>query len=200
MRMTRVEKLLVNSAGHSRDVADRLAERIQQLSVRPGDRCLDVGCGNGTAAARLALTLGLDVTGVDVDAEQIRVAEQAVQGIERVSFRQANAVHLPFPDETFFVVTANKTTHHIPEWRRALAEMVRVMAPGGYLVYADLTVPRWAAPLLRTVVKHSACVLTRDDLDDWFGRLHLEALQARTSWHAYEAVFRRPKASAARSA
>ncbi len=133
MKMRRIEKQFVNSGRHSSRVAAAAEKLVGIVNPRPGERLLDVGCGNGAAAARLAAVYGLDVTGVDVDPDQIRVAGASGAGL----FLVADATSLPFPDEEFDIVYTNKTTHHIRSWQQALAEMERVLEPGGHLVFTD---------------------------------------------------------------
>ncbi|MGE3508694.1 MAG: class I SAM-dependent methyltransferase [Vicinamibacterales bacterium] len=191
MKMTGLEKLFVNRAGHSRRVALRMAERLEDLDTRPGQRYLDIGCGTGAAAIHVACAYGLRVTGVDLDPEQVGMAETAARGLGDVTFHLADATCLPFPNACFDVVAMNKTTHHIPGWRAALAEMTRVVRPGGYILYEDLTVPRWMTPLLQPLVGRSAGVFTRHDLDERFRELGLLAVRVSASWGQYDAVFRR---------
>ena len=181
MKMSRFEKSFVNHPRHSERVAARMAARLTSLDVHPGQRYLDVGCGNGASAIHMARTFGLEVTGVDIDPAQVRAAEEAASEADGVRFRHRDAAHLPFPDSSFDIVATNKTTHHIPRWREAMAEMARVVKPGGYLVYADLTVPAWMAALLRPVVGRAAGVLTRRDLDACFKALDLRVVDSSTS-------------------
>jgi ubiquinone/menaquinone biosynthesis C-methylase UbiE len=141
MKMRSVEKRFVNSPGHSARVAEHAAGRIRSLDPEAGARLLDVGCGNGAAAIHLATTLGLDVVGVDIDPEQIQAATLAATNTPNVRFLVADATNLPFPDDEFDFVYTNKTTHHIPDWRRAITEIVRVLKPGGHLVYSDFVAP-----------------------------------------------------------
>jgi ubiquinone/menaquinone biosynthesis C-methylase UbiE len=105
-----------------------------------------------SAAVEVARRYPLDVTGVDVDPEQIRRAEESSQGLENVRFLTADATCLPFPDSEFDIAATNKLTHHIPDWEGALAEMIRVVKPNGYLVYADFVVPPWVASIGRTAL------------------------------------------------
>ena len=191
MKMSRFEKVFVNRTSHARHVALRTGERLKHLNLSPGQRYLDVGCGNGASAIHVAQTLGLDVTGIDVDPEQVRAAENAAKGIRGVTFRQGDATHLPFPDGFFDSVSTNKTTHHIPRWKEALAEMTRVVKPGGHIVCADLTVPVWMAGLLKPILGRSAGVFTRRDLDDRFHRLGLQPVGESASGWIYKAVFRK---------
>ena len=141
MKMGRFEKRFVNSDVHSRRVAEHALQLLGTANPKPGQQLLDVGCGNGAAAIGLANTLGLVVTGVDVDTEQIEAAAAARDGLAAVRFLAADATRLPFADGEFDLVYSNKTTHHIRDWQQALAEMTRVLKPEGYLVYSDFVAP-----------------------------------------------------------
>jgi len=141
MKMRRFEKWFVNSPRHSERVAAEAVRRLRAAGTKPGERLLDVGCGNGAVATRTARTLGLAAVGVDVDAEQVATARTSANGVDGVRFLVADAVHLPFRDGEFDLVYTNKSTHHIRDWPTALDEMARVLAPGGRLVYADFVAP-----------------------------------------------------------
>jgi len=141
MKMGQFEKRFVNSARHSGHVAERAERRLRSTDPEPGQRLLDVGCGNGAVAIRAARAFGLISVGVDLDPEQIEAARLAADGLQGVSFLVADATALPFPDGEFDLVYSNKTTHHIADWPGALAEMARVLKPGGKLVYADFVAP-----------------------------------------------------------
>jgi ubiquinone/menaquinone biosynthesis C-methylase UbiE len=107
-----------------------------------------------------------------------------------VSFVTASATELPFATARFDIVFTNKTMHHVPDWWVALDEIKRVVAPGGYLVFADLNVPSPLAPLLRQTVGHVAGVFTRGDLDRCFSALR--GVHRSVGWLHYEAVFAKP--------
>jgi ubiquinone/menaquinone biosynthesis C-methylase UbiE len=141
MKMGHVEKLFVNSDRHSSRVAAQAEERIRPARPKPGQRLLDVGCGNGKAAISLTHAFSLEVTGVDVDPDQIKAANQVAADLPDAHFLVADATQLPLPDDEFDIVYTNKTTHHIPNWPQAIAEMARVLKPGGYLVYSDFATP-----------------------------------------------------------
>ena len=113
MKMGRIEKFLVNSRSQSERVSRQAEKKLGYLEVHPGERYLDVGCGNGAAAQHVARVYGLQVTGVDVDPEQIRAAEQAGRGAPNVRFLTVDATRMPFADGAFDIVATNKVTHHI---------------------------------------------------------------------------------------
>ncbi len=94
MKMRRFEKRFVNSPRHSDRVARQAETRVGGLDPGAGGRLLDVGCGNGAAAIRLARAFGLDVVGVDADPDQIAAARAAAAGLGGVRFLTANAANL----------------------------------------------------------------------------------------------------------
>ena len=187
MKMGTFEKWFVNAPAHSRQVAERAVRRLRHVPLHAGWRYLDVGCGNGLTALHVADTLGLRVVGVDVDAAQIELARRAAGDRTDVSFVVASATELPFAAAEFDIASSNKTMHHVPAWSLAVDEIKRVVAPGRFVVFADLTAPSALARLLRPTVGHAAGVFTRSDLDRVFSGLREIHRNAR--WLHYEAVF-----------
>ena len=141
MKMSRLEKRFVNAAGHSNNVAAHAEQLVATASPEPGQRLLEVGCGNGAAAIHLSRRYLLDLTGIDVDPKQIDIAATANADHASTRFLVADATRLPFPDGEFDLVYTNKTTHHIRDWQQALTEMIRVLKPGGQLLYSDFVAP-----------------------------------------------------------
>ena len=137
MKMRRIEKRFVNSARHSARVAEHAEQLVRIADPQPGQQLLDFGCGNGTAPIHLVTTSGLEVTGVDIDPEQIQAAVAESANLATTRFLVADAIDLPFADGEFDLVYTNKATHHIREWQQALTEMTRVLKPGGHLLYTD---------------------------------------------------------------
>lgn len=126
-------------------------ERFLGELMPPPARALDVGCGTGALAQRLAAA-GYDVTGIDPSRGMLDVAaERAPQ----VTTRQASATDLPFDDDSFDLVYSVATFHHIAAAdavRAALREIARVARPGGTIVIWDHNPrnPYWG-PLMRRV-------------------------------------------------
>src|SRR5687768_8708211 len=186
MRMTGIEKRFVNDIGHSRGVAEKAVRRLNRVPLQRSWSYLDVGCGNGAAALLVADTFGLSVVGVDVDPEQIALARSAAGDRADALFTTADAICLPFEDAHFDIVATNKTTHHVPRWQSALAEMRRVLKPHGYLLYADLKAPSCLAWVLKPLAGHAG-VFTGAELDRCFGGL--QPVHRRAAWLHYEAIF-----------
>ncbi len=102
---------------------------------------LDVGCGLGGTARYLAERFGCRVTGVDLSAEYIAVASRlnSMVGLtDRVSVCQGQATHLPFDDQSFDVVWTEHTQMNIPDKRDFYSEVIRVLRPGGQLLFHDV--------------------------------------------------------------
>jgi ubiquinone/menaquinone biosynthesis C-methylase UbiE len=189
MKMTTFEKHFVNAERHSRRVAAAMISRLQEISTRPGQHLLEVGCGNGTAALSVAAALQLEVTGVDVDPDQVTLARRAAERDTRVHFEVADATSLPFESGAFDIVATNKTLHHIAEWTRAVTELVRVLKPGGHLVITDLVAPRWGASVAERVLGQRPA--TADALDRVIRKQGLQPVRESVSFALFQGVWRR---------
>lgn len=150
MRMSAFEKHFVNSPSHTKKVADHACQLLNHIEYQNGGHYLDVGCGVGTAARKVAATSSLCVTGIDVDPKQIEAAKSEVAR-PNLQYKVMDATKLEFADAAFDVVASRMATHHIPDWERALSEMIRVLRPGGYLIYSDFVFPPWLARIVRYV-------------------------------------------------
>jgi ubiquinone/menaquinone biosynthesis C-methylase UbiE len=121
----------------------KLRQRTINLAcIQPGEQVLDVGCGTGTLAMEAARRVGRAgrVAGVDPGTQQIaRARAKAARRIAPIEFQIGVIEQLPFPDQTFDVVFSTLMMHHLPTplKRQGLAEIARVLKPGGRLVIAD---------------------------------------------------------------
>lgn len=108
----------------------RAAETL--LALRPGDRVLDVGCGPGNFTRGFAATVGGQGLAVGLDASR-PMLERAVRDTppDAIAWVRGDAEHLPFADATFDAVCCFAALHLMRDPWAALAELVRVLAPGG---------------------------------------------------------------------
>jgi ubiquinone/menaquinone biosynthesis C-methylase UbiE len=116
--------------------------RLAQLAQIDGSqRVLDVGCGIGGPSRYLASKFGCQVTGLDLTPEFVALAGMLAQRTrlaEKVTYRQGNALDLPFPDASFDVVWSQNAAMNIADRDRLYGEMHRVLRPGGRLALQDV--------------------------------------------------------------
>ena len=123
--------------------------------VPAGSRLLDAGCGPGEVLSMLAtLAPEIETTGLDLDAAMIERAERKADRVDRAdrsgsrrrpTYVVADAASMPFPDDSFDVVVSSFAVHHWPDRQAGLAEMMRVLRPGGRAIIWDIAPPHPAA-------------------------------------------------------
>lgn len=114
---------------------------LAAAGLRPGMRCLDVGCDGGEVTVAMARVVGARgrVVGVDMDAVKIGLARQEAidSGLTHLEFRAGDVSALP-PDEMFDVVFARLVLTHVADPQQVLQRMVAVVTPGGVVVIEDM--------------------------------------------------------------
>jgi 2-polyprenyl-3-methyl-5-hydroxy-6-metoxy-1,4-benzoquinol methylase len=130
--------------------------------LRPGLRVLDIACGAGYGSGIL-VERGCEVVGADCDERTVELAASRIDGAE---FRTANALALPFADASFDVVVTFETIEHVADGAGFLAEMRRVLRPGGTLICSTPNI---------AYTRHPAC--------------HLHEYRPLEFFHLVEAAF-----------
>ncbi|GAA1750501.1 class I SAM-dependent methyltransferase [Streptomonospora arabica] len=159
---------------------DRGMDRIERMMVGDGrswvcrqarGRTLEVAVGTGRNLGLYAEDV--ELTGIDLSPRMLDIARRRAQGMENVAaLREADAEHLPFPDAHFDSVVATLSLCSVPDVGASVAEMRRVLRPGGRLLLLDHVRPTF--PPLR-----------------WFLRA-VEWVTARTQPGSGERFMRRP--------
>jgi SAM-dependent methyltransferase len=115
--------------------------------VQPGERILDAGCGSGRHMGETVRRAGTMTVGTDINWKDLAAARRRMAALEEMGERRGgwclgmtDITALPFPDRTFDLVICSEVLEHIPGHQAALAELVRVLKPGGRLV---ISVPRY---------------------------------------------------------
>ena len=117
----------------------RWRERAVELArVAPGSRALDVATGTGDLAVALRAA-GAEVVGCDFSEEML---ERARQKEPSVRFEWADALNLPYEDNSFDAATVGFGARNFSDLPRGLAEMARVVRPGGRVVVLEITNPQ----------------------------------------------------------
>jgi SAM-dependent methyltransferase len=116
-------------------------EFFRALELSAGQTALEVACGSGGIACRMAVETGASCVGVDINQQGIEAAERTAreQGLSsRVAFRVVDAGRrLPFADASFDAVFCNDSINHLPERLDVLRDWHRVLRPGGRVLFTD---------------------------------------------------------------
>ncbi|GAT06882.1 class I SAM-dependent methyltransferase [Mycolicibacterium novocastrense] len=160
--MNRVETLLVNSAPR------RWLQRWYEVPVllgfggrlMPGALALEIGCGSGYGSQLVLERFGAaSVDAVDLDPAMIRRASRRLARYgDRVRLAQGSATDLRSAvyadDGSYDAVFDFGIVHHVPDWRKAVGEVARVLTPGGRFYFEEVTAHALARPTYRRLFDH----------------------------------------------
>lgn len=129
-------------------------QTMRRIQLAPHAQALDLCCGTGDWTIAIAQTLSApgQVIGFDFSGPMLKIAQQKVHQAkvaDRVWLRRGNAMHLPFHDDSFDLVTIGFGLRNLPDKDQALTEIYRVLKPGGQLVCLETSQPD--QPLIKPV-------------------------------------------------
>ena len=116
------------------------ARAADLAAVGPGSRVLDVATGTGDLAIELARR-GCEVVGTDFSGEMLELARKKSRSHPALRWERANALELPYGDDEFDAATVGFGARNFSDLGRGLAEMARVVRPGGRVVVLEITTP-----------------------------------------------------------
>lgn len=183
MKLNAVEKALMNNrlrAGLQRHYEARVLERLGGRLA--GGRALEIGCGRGVGVELILERFGADtVAAFDVDPDMVQQARARLGRYgERVKLWIGDAVTIPEPDGHFDAVFDFGIIHHVPDWRDALQEVHRVLAPGGRFYFEEVTrqaLERW---FYRTFLEHPEH--DRFSADEFVAEVERQGLEVGDRW------------------
>lgn len=139
--MTRIEKRFVNRKKKSERNIKKLESVLIHTDPAKIKNVLELGCGTGFVSHYLATTYHFNVYGTDFDEDQIQTAHQLQPKMDHLHFQVEDATKLSFENASMDLVLSQNVFHHIPKWGEAIIEIARILCPGGYFVWLDITFP-----------------------------------------------------------
>lgn len=157
MKMNWVEKALMNNPVRATFQIWVEAPLLERLGGRAeGMRVLEVGCGRGVGTEQIFRRFGAhSIYAIDVDPDMIDLARRRLKGYppERLTVEVGDVTAIKAEDGAFDAVFDFAIIHHVPDWQSAVAEIRRVLKPGGQFYFEEVT---------------------RHFLDKWFARTFME--------------------------
>lgn len=172
-------------------------ELIEMLNIRGNEKALDLACGTGDITFALGEKLPAgEATGLDITKGMIEIANRKLgeKNVNNVSFQLGDIMSMPFADATFDYVTCGYALRNVPDVELALAEINRVMKPGGRFISLDFAHPknrvyRWLYLNYLIVVGSLTGILLHGDADVY--RYIPESLKRYPGQHGVEDIMKR---------
>jgi MPBQ/MSBQ methyltransferase len=156
------------SAGEFQAAQQRLDEQMIRLAqLNHGQSVLDAGCGLGGLIERInEHWSGMEVTGLNVDPEQLDICHRIrPQSGNSLRWQEGDACQLPFEDQLFDRVFCVEAMFHFPSRRKFLAEVLRVLKPGGRFVASDIVL--LDVPHIESFPRFAVAAILNDGYGPW---------------------------------
>ena len=131
---------ILDTAYAGADITCRRRASFDALAAAPGEVIADLGCGNGMLTQELARAVGPSgkVLGVDPSAEMLASATKRCAGLDQVTLLEGTCTALPIADGTVDKVVALQVLEYVEDLETACTEALRILTPGGRLVFSDM--------------------------------------------------------------
>ena len=160
MKLNVVEKALMNNPVRAALQRRYEAPLFERLGGRTeGLRVLEIGCGRGVGTEIIFRRFGArEVHAFDLDPDMVGRARRRLSSFppERLRLSVGDAAAIEAADASFDAVFDFGIIHHVPEWRRAVSEVARVLRPGGRFFFEEVTSHALARWSYRTFLEHPA--------------------------------------------
>jgi ubiquinone/menaquinone biosynthesis C-methylase UbiE len=159
MKLNWAERMVVNNPGRVFEQRTEIRWLQRRRPLQPGARVLEVGCGRGAGAGLLLEEFHPDtVHAMDLDWEMIKRAKKYLSSRqrERIFMHTADVEYLPYRDKVFDAVFGFGVLHHVPDWRRGLKELARVLKVGGSYYLEELYPTLYQNFITRHLLLHPA--------------------------------------------
>lgn len=162
------------------------------VGAHASGRILDAGTGTGRFAIPLAQVAGNSVVAMDYSSDMLHVnrAQSARLGLRDIEYVRGDIEHLPFPADDFDTVVSITVVRHFPQWKAILREYVRVLKPGGKLVFemcsgdhiaaANRVWPRFGAAHAAGGFLSYEAEVTQAALREWLDAIGVDVIQTTT--------------------
>jgi ubiquinone/menaquinone biosynthesis C-methylase UbiE len=160
VKLNPVELALVNNPVRNVFLRSTLAWLWSAACAPALERVLEIGCGQGAGVAEIARRFQpRTIEAFDVDPGQVARARKRLDGMPHVRLWIGDAERIDVADASFDAVFELAILHHVPDWQRAVAEIARILRPGGFFLFEELSREFFAdtpivSPLLRRFTIH----------------------------------------------
>jgi len=184
MKMNNIEKFLMNNPIRAALQRRYEVPLFEQLGGRTeGLRVLEVGCGRGVGTQEILQRFGArEVHAIDVDPDMINLARKRLTGYpsERLRLSVGDVTRIKAEDRTYDAVFDFAILHHVPVWQEGVAEIHRVLKPGGRFYFQEVTrhfLDKWFA---RTFLEHP--VENRFSAREFVAELEAQSIRVGQNW------------------
>lgn len=158
MKLNNLERMVVKSPLRhwvQRSIEQPLLLHLFDGNIPPVKSALEIGCGFGQGIGLIRNGFGAShITAVDLDDEMLSYTAKRYAEVDWLNVMQADATRLPFADGQFDLVCDFAVFHHVPDWQAAVAEVFRVLKPGGSFVIEELYRAAICNPLSKRLFEH----------------------------------------------
>jgi ubiquinone/menaquinone biosynthesis C-methylase UbiE len=151
----------VHRSSDSRKLDPIVEDIVRKLSLKKGERFLDVGCGSGVLLSELVKRAEIAGMGIDFAKKEIEIAKA---NFPHLPFQIGSVESIPFPDQAFDKILCYSVFHYIVEWKPALQELLRVCKDGGMILLGDLPSVRHRSKLYWEYLKKVPRVIIHWDI------------------------------------